>query len=161
MGKDIQAAGGVQLRRQCEVVCFCLGLLQQYPAQVHQRGRRASIPAAYIFPVHQPCAAVQNRPLLCREAVFRQRLKNRQDELHLIHQRILALAIRPVDIQCIEVDAAVRGNGQHLAAQRLDQLAEFTLRVQDKDIIFCAQGDLHQFLFRAHALAAARHAQPE
>ena len=55
----------------------------------------------------------------------------------------------------------MRGNGQHLATQRLDQLTELTLRVQDKDIIFCAQGDLHQFLFCTHALAAARHAQPE
>ena len=40
-----------------------------------------------------------------------------------------------------------------------DFVSHLTLRVQDKDIIFCAQGDLHQFLFCTHALAAARGAQ--
>ena len=55
----------------------------------------------------------------------------RSGKLHLVHQRVLSLSIGPVDIQCIEVDAAVRGNGQHLATQRLDQLTELTLRVQD------------------------------
>ena len=37
-----------------------------------------------------------------------------------------------------------------------DFVSHLTLRVQDKDIIFCAQGDLHQFLFCTHALAALR-----
>lgn len=42
-----------------------------------------------------------------------------------------------------------------------DFVSHFTLRVQDKDIVFCTQGDLYQFFFRTHALAAARNAQPE
>ena len=137
VGKYIQTAHCEQLQCQRNPVRLRVDLLHQVVIEVLQRGRLSLI-TFQIFPIDVSHAAVNDGLLLRLDLIRAHKLLvERHDKLRLHHQRLPAVAIPLGQIQRIDVTAVwVRGrNGDDLAAQCPHQLAIFTLRVHDDNIM--------------------------
>jgi len=137
VGKNIQTAHREQFQRQRDPVRLRVDLLHQVVIEVLQRGRLALI-VFQIFPIDVSHAAVNDRLLLRLDLIRAHKLLvERHDKLRLHHQRLPAVAIPLGQIQRIDVAAIwIRGgDGDDLAAQCPHQLAIFTLRVHDDNIM--------------------------
>ena len=137
VGKYIQTAHCEQLQCQRDTVRLRVDLLHQIVIEVFQR-RRLTLEILDILPVDVAHAAV-NDGLLLRLDLIRahELLIQRHDKLGLHHQRLLAVAVALRQVQRIDVTAVwIRGrDGNDLTAQCPYQLAIFTLRVHDDNIM--------------------------
>ena len=153
--KNIQTAHREQLQRQRNAVRLRVDLLHQVVIEVLQRGRLSLI-TFQIFPIDVAHAAV-NDGLLLRLDLIRahELLIQRHDKLGLHHQRLPAVTIPLGQIQRIDVAAVwIRGgDGDDLAAQCLHQLAIFTLRVHDDNIMVGGERQRGDLLLGCHRLA--------
>ena len=147
VGKYIQTAHCEQLKRQRDPVRLRVDLLHQIIVKIFQR-RWLALIVFQIFPVDVAHTTVDDGLLLRLDLVrAHELLIQRHDKLGLHHQRLPAVAIPLGQIQRIDVAAVwIRGgDGDDLAAQCPHQLAIFTLRVHDDNIMVggeCQRGDL-------------------
>ena len=137
VGKYIQTAHREQLQCQRDPVCLRVDLLHQVVIEVFQR-RRLTLEILDILPVDVAHAAVNDGLLLRLDLIRAHKLLiQRHNKLGLHHQRLFAIAITLGQIQRIDVTAVwIRGgDGDDLTAQCPHQLAIFTLRVHDDNIM--------------------------
>ena len=163
VGKNIQTAHRKQLQRQRDPVRLRVDLLHQIIVKIFQGGRLALI-VFQIFPVDVAHTTVDDGLLLRLDLVrAHELLIQRHDKLGLHHQRLFAIAIPLGQIQRIDVTAVwIRGgDGDDLTAQCPYQLAVFTLRVHDDNVVVCRKGQRGHFLLCRHALARAGDASNE
>ena len=163
VGKYIQTTHREQLQRQRNAVRLRVDLLHQIVIEVFQR-RRLALEILDVLPVDVAYAAVDDGLLLRLDLVrAHELLIQRHDKLGLHHQRLFAIAIPLGQIQRIDVTAVwIRGgDGDDLTAQCPYQLAVFTLRVHDDNVVVCRKGQRGHFLLCRHALAGAGDASNE
>ena len=163
VGKYIQTTHREQLQRQRNAVRLRVDLLHQIVIEVFQR-RRLALEILDVLPVDVAYAAVDDGLLLRLDLVrAHELLIQRHDKLGLHHQRLFAIAIPLGQIQRIDVTAVwIRGgDGDDLTAQCPYQLAVFTLRVHDDNVVVCRKGQRGHFLLCRHALARAGDASNE
>ena len=163
VGKYIQTTHREQFQRQRDPVRLRVDQLHQIVIEVLQRGRLSLI-VFQIFPVDVAHTTVDDGLLLRLDLVrAHELLIQRHDKLGLHHQRLFAIAIPLGQIQRIDVTAVwIRGgDGDDLTAQCPYQLAVFTLRVHDDNVVVCRKGQRGHFLLCRHALARAGDASNE
>ena len=155
VGKNIQTAHREQLQCQRDPVRLRVDLLHQIIVKIFQR-RRLALIVFQILPVDVAHAAVDDGLLLRLDLVrAHELLIQRHDKLGLHHQRLLAIAIPLGQIQRIDVAAIwIRGgDGDDLAAQCPHQLAIFTFRVHDDNVMVGGERQRGNLLLCRHRLA--------
>ena len=155
MGKHIQTAHCEQLQCQRDPVRLRVDLLHQIIIEIFQR-RRLALIVFQIFPVDVAHTTVDDGLLLRLNLVrAHELLVERHDKLGLHHQRLFAIPVPLGQIQRIDVAAIwIRGgDGDDLAAQCPHQLAIFTFRVHDDNVMVGGERQRGNLLLCRHRLA--------
>ena len=161
--KDVQGAGGVKLQGKGDLFGLVLRLLQQFLAQVAERGHP---PGFLRLRVHQGGAAVDDGFMLRPHAALVDLLDEGHDKLALFHDGVL-LTVALHHIHGVEAVLAAchqMGHRCFLPAQGFDECAKFSLRVANQDVVICVIRVEHEErdqLLGAEGLARAGDAQQE
>ena len=153
MGKDVERTLHDDFRRQRNLLRGFLRLLQHVLPPVGQQGRGAAAAVFQVRPQNIGGAAVYDGFLRAAQRPRAHLLLNDHGD------GILAVAIAVPHIQRVDMVAAARRYLDHLAAQRPDDGAVFSLGVDDDNVIVCPHGDVANGVFHTHGLAAAGHTQ--
>ena len=154
MGKCVKAAAGEKLQRQRKVFRLTLRLLQHFlpePAQSRH------VAAALVILVNCGGTAVDDRFLLCADALFVKLFKQGQHKLGLVNDRVPAIAIAFHHVHRIDVVTAPRRYADDLAAHRFNQGTVLSFGIAYQNIVPCGKGKEHNQHFCAEGLAAPRH----
>ena len=96
------------------------------------------------------------------EIVLHDLLKQRQDELGLVRQRVFAvISIAFLHVQRVDAYRRRTGNVDHTAAERADHRRKLSLRVEHEYIIVRREQHISDFLLNRERLACTGYAQPD
>ena len=160
--EDGQRTGDKQLRCQRKLLRFRLRLFLDLSLQVGQCRCIALVTAGDIRTVNSLYAAVNDGTMLRFEIVLHDLLKQRQDELGLVRQRVFAvISIAFLHVQRVDAYRRRTGNVDHTAAERADHRRKLSLRVEHQHIIVRGQQHISNFLFNRERLACTGYTQSD
>lgn len=117
--------------------------------------------AGAVVLVHERRALVHDRLLLRPQPAAVELLEERHDELALVDDGVLALAVALHHIERVDVVRAPRRDADDLAAERRDEGGVLPLGVADHDVVLGGEGDERDQLLGGEALAGPRDARHE
>ena len=162
LGKGVEAASDEELGGKGKPPGLRLRLFQEGMVQILQGGHLALVVVGHVLPVHIVGTAVQDGFLLGgNTSGAHQLLKQGEDELGFLNQRVALIPIGFVHIQRIDVGIGRGRHPDHLTTQRFRQEAEFGFGVQDEDIVIGGQGDADDLLLGGEGFAGSADTQPK
>lgn len=156
VGERVERAGGEELEREGQPARLGLRLREQLVAERDERG---GLGAGAVVLVHERRAPVHDRLLLRPQPAAVELLEERHDELALVDDGVLALAVALHHVERVDVVRAPRRDADDLAAERRDEGGVLPLGVADHDVVLGGEGDERDQLLGGEALAGPRDAR--